>query len=196
MTESNEPINPLPSWLEDLTNSNLLKQPILRYLQRLKLDNSYQFDEIKNEIFLLIKDLVDSKKLSGEIFEENWVFTKVNPDGTPESIRSLEAWLRTVIWNYLLELQRREKLSLKVILLDEYPDLKINRLDYAEKIEIREKLKKLSHEDCRILELRFFEGLPFQEIAVRLQSEGFPKYTEEALRKKKQRALEKLRLIY
>lgn len=196
MTGSNEPINPHLNWLESLINSDLLARLIRIALRLLKLNGYYLVDEIKNEIFLLIQNLVDSKKLDGKIIEGNLVLTKINTDGKQEPIISLEAWLRKVILNYLRGVRRRENRGNRVIPFDEYPDQSVNQPDYAETTELREKLTQLNPLECRILELCFFEDLSFRKMAVRLQTEGFPEYTVEALRKKKQRAIEKLRLIY
>jgi hypothetical protein len=66
---------------------------------------------------------------------------------------------------------------------------------------LKEKLKLLSFEDHKILELSFFQNLSYQEIAHSLKSSGFPPdgnapYNVNGLRKRKQRALAKLRKLY
>jgi DNA-directed RNA polymerase specialized sigma subunit len=175
--------------------SNWIKKLTIPALRRLKLAPYYPVAEIKSDIFLLIYDLVNSGKLECEFIKDNFVFTQVKSDGTREPIRDIEAWLRGVLGSYLLRARAKEKLDNQVILFDELPDQRISPLDYAQNTELREKLTLLSNEERRILELFFFDELSFQEIAVRLQAEGFPKYTTAALRKKKQRAIEELRKL-
>jgi hypothetical protein len=196
MTKSGEPINP-HSWKEEvLSNINKLEPQIKHYLYKLTINSFYLVNEVKSCIFLLVFKLFDSGKLECKISKNNLVFTKIDSKGKRESIQNLKAWLKKIIWRYLLKLHEKANRSNSSIPIDEHPDSRKSPLDYAQHMELRRKLNELSKEECRILELCFFERLSFHEIAIRLESEEFPKYTEEALRKKKQRALEKLRLIY
>lgn len=196
MTGSNESNNSHLNWQEILINTVAIEKLVVCYIQRLKLNNSHDVEEIENEILLLIYNLVDSGKLEVEIIEGCLVFIKIQSDGTRELIINLKAWLRTVIRNYLVGERRRETRRHQIVYFDEYSDRRMNPSDYVQNTELRQKLTLLGNEDRKILELFFFEKLSFREIAVRLQAEGFPEYTEAALRKKKQRAIERLREIY
>jgi RNA polymerase sigma factor (sigma-70 family) len=197
MTGSNESNNnPHSNWQDILIYAGAIEKFIVCCIRQLKLKNFYDVEEIENEIFLLIHKLIDSERLRDEIIEDCLVFIIIRSNGTREPIRNLEAWLRTVIWNYLRGRRRRENRENRVILFDEYPDRRMSPSDYVQNTELRQKLTLLSNEDRRILELFFFEDLSFREIAIRLQEEGFGQYTEAALRQKKFRALDKLRKIY
>jgi hypothetical protein len=197
MTSSNEPENSNLSWQIFLRQKlDELESAINHYLHQLGLKNLHSCRDIKHDMFLRLDRLIKSQKLDYQVVKDDLVFFEINSKEEREAIRNFQAWLRTVIFNYLRELRRKENSRHLVRLLGESVARAINPLDYAQNLEIREKLKNLSDEERRILELFFFKGQNFQEIAVRLQAEGFPKYTEEALRQKKHRAIEKLRLIY
>lgn len=197
MTSSNEPENSNLIHLIFLRKKlDELESVINRYLHQLGLKNLYSCRDIKHDMFLRLDRLIKSQKIAYQVVENELVFFEINSENEREVIRNFKAWLRTVIFNYLRELRRRENSRQLVRLLGESHALAINPLEYAQNLELQEKLKKLSSEECRILELFFFKGLTFQEIAVCLQAEGFPQYTDAALRQKKHRAIERLRLIY
>jgi DNA-directed RNA polymerase specialized sigma subunit len=194
MTSSNEPENSNLIYIRKKLDE--LESVINRYLHQLGLKNLYSCGDIKHDIFLRLDRLIKSQRLDYQVVENELVFFEINSEKEREVIRNFKAWLRTVIFNYLRELRRKENSRHLVRILGESHALATTPLDYTQNLELQEKLKNLRDEDRKILELFFFKGLTFQEIAVCLQAEGFPQYTEAALRQKKRRAIENLRRIY
>ncbi len=174
-----------------------LKWQIKQYLKQLNLRN-ITLDEVRNEIFLILTKLIKLERIEYKIIDNNFVFINIKPDKPKEPIENFKAWLRTVIFNHLKKLRKTQNKIDKILNIDNFShyDSKEKYFSYIEKKELLEKLKSLGEEERRILEMFYFQKLSYQEIAASLQSEGFPKYSNANLRKKKERALEKLRNLY
>jgi DNA-directed RNA polymerase specialized sigma24 family protein len=178
-----------------------------RWLIQWGLESQYQKNEIKNMVFICFKKYVELGKIRIQGSNDALQFFKVNLQ-QEQPIRELRSYLRSCLFNQVKQLLRLH-LNRKVHQVDirdlESLGSQISQddsfyRDNSEKLillcEIREKMKQLSQEDRRILELFYFEDLSFIEIARQLEIEGFPLRHIDNLRKRKERALEKLRLKY
>jgi Sigma-70, region 4 len=188
-------------------HSNLIE----RLLYQMRLRHKYEKGDIINELFISFQKKIaeEAIKVEHDIYDGSIYFISRNREGEWKRIISPKGYFRTTIENYLRRLYEENKNStvsvdsdlLENIISKTQPD----RIDIGDDEDlrfqdIREKLQLLSYEDHKILEL-FFQGLSYQEIAQYLKSSGLPPdgrqpYNENNLRKKKQRALEKLRELY
>lgn len=113
-----------------------------------------------------------------------------------EEIKSPKAWMRKTAFHIISELSRDSK---RCGLLDhDCPD---NPLVDEEAIDldlqtVRAALDELSPEDRRIIKLKAIEGLSWKEVQQQLVEIGEVHQTEEALRKRGQRAMQKLRDLF
>jgi hypothetical protein len=178
-----------------------------RLLIQMRLRGRYEKGDIINQLFIAFSNRVESGGIKVENADDLTIrFLSRNRAGEMQQVLSINAYLRTIIINYLRELFNQEKTNDFVAPLESLEHIEaMNHLNdscfYEEDervFEIKNKLKFLSYEDHRILELFFFEDLSYGEIAQCLKSSGFPPdghraYSDNNLRKKKQRALEKLR---
>ena len=180
------------------TDFNKIEKQINNKLWQLNLTKCCTIEQVKNEVFLLITNQIFKQKLKYQVIDNSGVFLKIKPDGITEPIRNFKAWLRTVSFNHIKQTRIKQNKHDKIININDcyYLHDKKNPEQYILKIELREKLKELGDEERRILEMRHFEGFTYKEICLSLESEGYPKYTEINLRKKKERAEEKLRKFY
>ena len=174
-----------------------LKWQIQQYLKQLNLSN-ITLDEVRNEIFLILTKLIKLGRIEYKIIDNNFVFINIKRDQPKEPIENFKAWLRTVIFNHLKKLRKAQNKIDKILNIDNFSHYHSREkyFSYIDKNELLEKLKSLGDEDRRIIEMFYFQRLNYQEIAASLQSEGFPKCSNANLRKKKGRALEKLRNLY
>jgi RNA polymerase sigma factor (sigma-70 family) len=111
-------------------------------------------------------------------------------------IRSPKAWMRTTAFHIISEWSRYAK---RYRSLDygctEIPSAEEKAID----LDIRTvyaALRKLAPEDRRIIRLKAVEGLSWKEVQQQLVEMGEHHQTEEALRKRGQRAMQKLRDLF
>jgi RNA polymerase sigma factor (sigma-70 family) len=174
-------------------------------LVQAKLKGDHDRDEIKNEVFISITQQVESGKIRIQQSDDAIHFFTVKPQ-QEEQIYSLRAYLRTCLFNQIREISRCKRKeqqvdidNSKTLIYQISQDSSLYRNhpeNWIREREIREKMNQLCLEDRRILEMFYFQGLSFIEMAKQLEAEGFPLYKLENLRKKKERALEKLRQRY
>ena len=210
---TNSPNDRSMVWHE-LFNNSLISHHnfVKRSLFQMRLNYRYTLDDIISQIFIDFQQKIEAGKIKAEFDDEDNSIFFVSLDRNAEwrRILSLRAYLRVTILNYLLQLYAQEKKELILVKPDtlEHLDL-LNRADdefskFCDDegiLRVKEKLKLLSLEDHKILDLFFFQQLGYEEIAQCLKSSGFPPdgnrpYNLNSLRKKKQRALEKLRRLY
>lgn len=180
---------------------------IERWLIQWGIQSHYQKNEIKNAVFIHFKERVESGEIKIQGSNETLQFFTVNSQ-QEQPIRELRAYLRTCLFNEVLRILRKERSRSRYQVNIEDAENLVSRTsqddlfsrnnpeNWLTLCEIREKMSQLSREDRRILELSCFECLPFIEIAKQLEIEGFPLWNPEALRQRKKRALDRLRLKY
>lgn len=117
---------------------------------------------------------------------------------TGAEIRSPKAWVRSTAYNYIRELSRTRRRSVSLDenhLAEETHDLDRLELEEqlnVERIAIQSAFQQLNPGDRRLLQLKVIEGLSWRDI------QGCGEYadcSETTLRKRKQRALEKLKQL-
>jgi DNA-directed RNA polymerase specialized sigma24 family protein len=149
---------------------------IQRELRRFRLQNYYQDALILNEVY----------------------FRGVERIATGEVIRNLPAWVRSTAYNIIRELSREYQKSspLQEESLDsQQPPVSCSDLedDFA---TVRMAFQLLSPEDQRLLNLKIVENHSWKEIRTILKREGAGDLPEATLRKRKERALIRLREKY
>jgi DNA-directed RNA polymerase specialized sigma24 family protein len=112
-----------------------------------------------------------------------------------ETIRNSSAWLRQTAYNIIREWSRYER---KTIPLEEHLLENLQGAVAAEVIEddlstLRLALQMLSAKDQQLLNLKIGEGFSWKQIQEAWQLQGYGNLTEASLRKRKERALIKLR---
>ncbi len=180
------------------SNFDKIKEQIKHKIWQLNLIELCSIAQVRNGVFLIVNNQISSGKLRYQFFGNGVFFLKVKSDQTIEPILNFKAWLRTVSFNYLRQIRTKQNKYDKVLNIDYCYNLcdKKNPEKYIIQVEVREKLSELEDEDRRILEMKYFEGLNYKKISLSLQSEGFPRYKVANIRKKKERAEEKLRKLY
>jgi hypothetical protein len=183
---------------------------IERLLIQMRLRGRYDKEEIISQLFISLSNRLNNGgfKIENDV-DNNIIFSSRNKKGEWKRILYINAYLRTMIQNHLNRLFNQEKTSEVSVSIEtleyfesENHTMESSDFDDDEKYHrLKEKLDLLSLEDQRILELFYIENLSFEEIAQCLKSSGFPPdsprpYNDNSLRKKKQRALEKLRKLY
>ncbi|NEO95961.1 MAG: sigma-70 family RNA polymerase sigma factor [Moorea sp. SIO3G5] len=186
---------------------NSLSTQIEGWLYKFKINSKYTHKDIINDVFFLVQRLIASGRLELHLDVDGELLLVQIKGDLREPIINPRAWLRTVAFNYVRGLHREHKRFLDIT-SDKWERLlsteqskavssrHIHPMQYIEKIELREKIKQLPDQDSEILEVFFFKGLSYAEISSHLESKGYPRYTEEAIRQKKFRALNKLRQLY
>lgn len=113
-------------------------------------------------------------------------------------IRTVPAWLRSTSYNIIRELSRELQKSVPLeehTLTVEQPWVPLEELE-DDLATVRMALSLLDPQDARLLNLKIGEGRSWKEIRDILRLEGWEDLTEEVLRKRKERALIKLRKKY
>ncbi|WP_404790324.1 RNA polymerase sigma factor [Altericista sp. CCNU0014] len=183
---------------------------IERLLIQMSLCGRYERGDILSQLFISFHSRVKNGGIKIEYEnEETIVFSSRNREGDWKRILFIKAYLRTMARNYLYELFNRERMAevplpteiLEYLETENHLNDSNSSEDDSQLSRLKYNLDLLGYEDQRILELFFFENLSYSEIAQCLKSSGFPPdgtraYNENNLRKKKQRALEKLRKLY
>lgn len=125
---------------------------------------------------------------------------------TGNSIQRPKAWMRRTAYNIIREYSRNQQ-RYRQVAFDELVENQMAGLPHWETCletggvdgEIRvvlEAIAALSPEDCQLIQLRVIEGLSWQQVGEILRSLGHPPTSRATLRKRGQRALERLRVEY
>jgi DNA-directed RNA polymerase specialized sigma24 family protein len=115
--------------------------------------------------------------------------------GKGETIRNTGAWLRATVYNIIREYSRYHQ---KLETLEESILQDIESPMFSETVEddlaiLRLALQMLSTKDQLLLNLKIAERLSWKEVQDALKLQGMGTYSEVSLRKRKERALIKLR---
>lgn len=164
----------------ELTEENLqnLRKNILGRLKQFHLQGIYEPDDVLNEVVIrFMRTLLKEKKI-------------FNP----------EAWIRITAYNIIRELSRKQKCqnldhNTHESMVASGEDISLYLTQQEESERIHDALKKLSPETQYLLELRFFKGFSWQEIAQYLTQKG-QKVSVATLRKRGERAINQLREVY
>ncbi|NER88457.1 sigma-70 family RNA polymerase sigma factor [Moorena sp. SIO3A2] len=193
---------------EELANLlDSLSTQIEGRLSQFNLKSKYTHEDIKSDVFLLVQKLIASERLELHLDVDEGLDLVLIKGDLREPIINPRAWLRTVALNYIRALCRQHKrfLDISSEMWDSLPSTEQNNavsprhthpMQYIENLELRENIKQLPDQDSEILELFYFEKLSCAEISSHLEHKGYPRYTEENIRQKKFRALNKLRKLY
>lgn len=146
-------------------------------LRQFHLEKSYQEAFILNEVYIRAREKIQQ----GEV------------------IRLPSAWIRQTAYNCIRELSREQRRSVEF--QEDYlqePTFKpLEPEGLTQDLAIMGKaLDGLESLDRTLLELKVVEGLSWKEIRALLFKDGYGDYSEDALRKRKERALRNLRNIY
>ncbi|WP_293074610.1 MULTISPECIES: sigma-70 family RNA polymerase sigma factor [unclassified Moorena] len=194
-----------PQEIAKLLNS--LSTQIEDWLYKFKINSTYTHEDIIHDVFLLVLKLIEFGKIESHFnVDGELLLIRIKGD-LKEPIINPKAWLRTVAFNYVRGLHREYKrfVDISSEMWESLPSTEQSNavssrhthpMQYIENLEMREKIKQLPDEDSKILELFYFDKLSCAEISILLESKGYPRYTEETIRKKKCRALNKLRQLY
>lgn len=163
----------LTELLEDIDGFQKFIQAKLRLYG---LERHYNPDDILNECVLRWYKAVENGKL----------------------ITSLAGWMRVTAFNIISELSRNTKRVnsyepsiLENLLPDAFDEADDEGEDYP-RLVVRRALNALSNDKRELLELRFFHGLSWDEVAAHFMARG-EKVTVSTLRKRGQRAIDELR---
>jgi DNA-directed RNA polymerase specialized sigma24 family protein len=115
--------------------------------------------------------------------------------GRGEVIRNSGAWLKQTAYNIVREWSRYERKSvpLEEHLLADLQDFRSPEVLKDDLMTLRLAFQMLDAKDQQLLNLKICEGLSWKEIQERLQLQGQGHLTEALLRKRKERALTRLR---
>lgn len=139
-----------------------------------------------------------------EVLHEVWL-CGIQTIKAGRTINNPKAWIRTVAYRIIIKEVRRlkpEKIaSVSFDTIEPYALVEINASSNDNESEdchqlIRQSICELDQEDQRLIILRFFQKLSWEEIREVLISEGIGVANVAALRKRGQRALERLRNKY
>ncbi|HSM82743.1 MAG TPA: sigma-70 family RNA polymerase sigma factor [Nodosilinea sp.] len=126
---------------------------------------------------------------------------------TQTPIRQPQAWIRRTAYNIIRERQRdRQRYSAVAFdeLLEPHAEAAAARPEFSPDEHFCDQafgavlaaLGSLPSRDRTLIEWKFIEGLTWQEVQTRLSDQGEPPTSQAALRKRGQRALERLRQNY
>jgi DNA-directed RNA polymerase specialized sigma24 family protein len=142
-----------------------------------------------------------------EIFIEAYLRGVEYTSSTGEIIHLPKAWMRRTAFNIIREYSRNQR-RYRQVAFDETienriaspPDHREALLEVGspdEEIQaVLDSMAALDPEDCRLIYLRTIEGLSWQQVREELRKLGHPPISRAALRKRGQRALERLRAEY
>jgi RNA polymerase sigma factor (sigma-70 family) len=118
-----------------------------------------------------------------------------------KTITNLQAWIRGTSLNVIRELSRKERNSCPIQSWQDFPDLTQIDRSPLHMMEVDQELKSIHHAfqtlkpiDRAILVLKVIKGYSWEQVSQILQDEGFKAFTIISLRKRKQRALDLLRI--
>jgi RNA polymerase sigma factor (sigma-70 family) len=152
---------------------------IRRTLQNYKLDTKYNEKEILNEVFIRALKALESGK----------------------TITNLQAWVRGTSLNIIRELSRRERNAISTENWDDFADVGQLNNNPLSLMEIEEELKTvhqafkdLQTVDQAILILKVIQGLSWEQVSKILEEKNLGSFSVVCLRKRKERALDRLRI--
>lgn len=129
---------------------------------------------------------VNDSGLAEDIFQECFIKLHRNRSKYDTSLPLLP-WLFTICRNVLIDYSRKGKLLLVKSNIEEVPQ---NILDYVNSEEIKAALKKIEVRDASIINLHYFHGYTFDEIAASLKMQS------SNVRKIASRTIQKLKLLW
>ena len=186
-----------PLWFDLFTSTfQSLKPSINYYIKRLNLTHVYCFKTVQNDIYIIIYGFyVDEKLLY--LCDEN-LFVYIKCDGTRNLIHSFKPWLRTLSFNHIKQIRKQRNSIESDLNIDDFKIMcKQSAMSFLESKELCDKIEQLEDDvDSKILELHYLERRTYKEIATILHQKGYGYFRVSTLRKKKERALDKLRDIY
>jgi DNA-directed RNA polymerase specialized sigma24 family protein len=114
-----------------------------------------------------------------------------------ETIHNLSAWLKQTSYNIMRELNRQQWKTQPFDdhLTDKYPNPVVPEED-EKSATLRKAFQKLDEKDQHLLELKVNQDLPWKQIQAILSQEWGENPSQSALRKRKERALLKLRRLF
>ena len=188
--------NKIPLWYGLFSDTfKSLKPSINIQIRVLNISHIYCFETVENSMYIIIHDLYITNKLIYCSDDNLFIYKKKN--GTKKIILNFKSWLLSVSVNHLKQIRQNRNIIEYSLNIDDYENIfKHNLISYLESTEIEDKLDKLNDEDRLILQLFYLEDMPYKKIAEIFSKEGLGKFKPLNLRKKKQRALDKLRMIY
>ncbi len=155
---------------------------IRRILRQYNLDTVHTENDILNEVFLRALEKLDRQ----------------------ETIMNLQAWIRSASLNVVREWSRKQQKTISIGDRD-IPDVTIveSPLDLLESSQnfnrevaaLHSAFRELQPLDQVILELKVIKGYSWETVNQILQAEGFGCFSITALRKRKQRSLNRLKII-
>lgn len=164
---------------------------LLAFIQRTL--RQFQLEDYITEVDIFIEAYLRGVRLTGEA-------------GT--AIQRPKAWMRQTALNIIREC-KRDRLRYRLMALDELVEQAIVRqspeewesrwgdADITEEIQaVIQALDSLEPMDRQLIWLRIIEGLSWKDVQVQLLAEGELPISNVALRKRGQRALERLRQAY
>jgi len=167
--------SPEPKRYLELTEENLnnLRRNFKCRLKQFHLLGIYEPDEVLNEAVLrLIKAL-----------------HKGNTIPIPE------AWIKRTGFNIMREMSRKQKCeNLDESVVASGEDISLNLIKQEESERVHDAVQKLSPENQQLINLRFFLGLSWSQIAQHLNQNG-NKVAVDTLRKRGERAIKELKAI-
>ncbi len=186
---------------------NSLSIPIKVWMCQFNINSNYTHEDIKNDIFLVLQELINSGRLESHLEVDEGLSLVLIKGDLREPIINPRAWLRTIALNYIRALCREHNRFSDIssemwesLLSTEQSNAVSSRhthpMQYIENLELRDNIKKLPEQDSEILELFYFKKLSYAEISSHLEDNGYGRYTEETIRQKKCRSLKKLRQLY
>ena len=159
-------------------NPNNLRQYFECRLKKFQLFGIYELDELLNEIGLRY-------------------FKAIQKGNT---IPILEAWVKVTGFNIIHEMKRKQKCqnidhNILESVVASGEDISLNLINQEESERVHDAVQKLSSENQQLINLRFFLGLSWSQIAQHLNQNG-NKVAVATLRKRGERAINELRKVY
>jgi RNA polymerase sigma factor (sigma-70 family) len=152
---------------------------IRRTLSNYNLSTRYTENDILHEVFLRAWKALEQGK----------------------TITNLQAWIRGTSLNVIRELSRKEQNSCPIQSWQDFPDLTQIDRSPLRMMEVDYELKSIHHAfqtlkpiDRAILVLKVIKGYSWEQVSQILKDEGFKAFTIISLRKRKQRALDLLKI--
>jgi DNA-directed RNA polymerase specialized sigma24 family protein len=188
-------------------NANVLVCPVAVALEKERFDE--EVSELQNAnsssgrlLYVFVRRSLRSFNLDknyAEAFLLNEAYLRgVSLINKGEVIQNIPAWYRKTIYNIVRELKREQQKTDPFedhMMEVEQPQPLLEELDDDLKT-LHLALESLDDEDKQLLHLKIIENLPWREIKLIMRLQGAGDYPEATWRKRKERALIKLRKKY
>lgn len=159
-------------------NSQRLWAVIQKMLYQFHLQSTYSVGAILSEVYVRGIKFIES-------------------DGI---IETPGGWIRVTSYNIVRELSRKQRKETRFLeerfLPEQADDNNVDGEVDGQYRLVRQALSSLSPYDRKLLTLKVLEGLPWQLVRSELIQAGEPAISEPALRKRKERAMQRLRKEY